>query len=68
MLRMRSKKPATRAEQQKPESEAARLLGQRSAAARRKQWGNEAFVRKMREWGKLGGRPRKVNNVRKEKA
>jgi len=46
----------------KPESQAASLLGKRSANARRQKWGNEAFVRKMREWGKLGGRPRKADN------
>lgn len=40
-------------------SEAARLLARRSVQARREQWGQAEFVRKMRAWGKLGGRPRK---------
>ena len=39
-------------------SEAAVLLGKRSAAARRKKWGAKEFTRKMRVWGKLGGRPK----------
>ncbi len=37
---------------------AASLLGRRSAALRAKKWGKEEFVRRMREWGKLGGRPK----------
>lgn len=40
-------------------NEAASLLGKRSAAVRRKKWGKKEFERKMREWGKLGGRPPK---------
>jgi hypothetical protein len=39
-------------------NEAARLLGKRSARARRKKWGTAEFKRRMREWGKLGGRPK----------
>jgi hypothetical protein len=39
-------------------SNAASLMGRRSAEARIKRWGKRAFVAKMREWGKLGGRPR----------
>ena len=35
------------------------LLGQRSAEVRQKKWGKREFARKMRNWGKLGGRPRK---------
>jgi hypothetical protein len=26
-----------------------------------KKWGKKEFTKKMREWGKLGGRPRKDN-------
>ena len=37
---------------------AASLLGRKSAEAREKKWGKEEFARKMREWGKLGGRPK----------
>jgi hypothetical protein len=39
-------------------NKAASLLGKRSALARRKKWGTAEFKRRMREWGKLGGRPR----------
>jgi hypothetical protein len=37
---------------------AASLLGKRSASARKKKWGKKEFVRRMQEWGKLGGRPK----------
>lgn len=40
-------------------SEAARLLARKSVRARREKWGEREFVRRMREWGKLGGRPPK---------
>lgn len=40
-------------------SNAARLLGKRSAQARIEKWGRKEFIRKMREWGARGGRPRK---------
>jgi hypothetical protein len=39
-------------------SNAASLMGRRSAEIRIKQWGKREFVAKMREWGKLGGRPK----------
>ena len=39
-------------------SKAASLMGRKSAQARRKKWGRKEFVRKMQEWGKLGGRPK----------
>lgn len=39
-------------------SKAASLMRRKSAEARAKKWGKKEFVRKMREWGKLGGRPR----------
>ena len=39
-------------------SSAASLMGKRSAKARVKKWGKEEFTRKMRAWGKLGGRPK----------
>ena len=39
-------------------SKAASLMGRKSAEARTKKWGKKEFVRKMREWGKLGGRPK----------
>ena len=37
---------------------AASLLGLKSAEARKKKWGAKEFVRKMQEWGRLGGRPK----------
>jgi hypothetical protein len=43
-------------------SNAASLMGRRSAAARIKRWGKREFVAKMREWGKLGGRPKGSRN------
>jgi hypothetical protein len=39
---------------------AASAMGRRSAEAREQQWGKKEFVRRMRKWGKLGGRPRKA--------
>jgi hypothetical protein len=44
-------------------NEAARLLGKRSAAARKKQLGSQAFESYMRELGKLGGRPSKKTDA-----
>jgi hypothetical protein len=40
-------------------TEAARELAKRSIATRKRIWGEKEFVRRMREWGKLGGRPPK---------
>ena len=37
---------------------AASLMGRRSAEVRIERWGKREFVAKMREWGKLGGRPK----------
>jgi hypothetical protein len=39
-------------------SKAASLMGRKSVEARNKKWGKTEFVRKMREWGKRGGRPK----------
>jgi hypothetical protein len=39
-------------------NKAASELAKRSVEARRKKWGKREFVSKMREWGKLGGRPK----------
>jgi len=38
---------------------AAGLMGRRSAQVRIQKWGRAEFVRRMQEWGKLGGRPSK---------
>jgi hypothetical protein len=45
---------------------AASVMGRKSAEARKKKWGKKEFVRRMQEWGKLGGRPR-GNAKRKQK-
>jgi hypothetical protein len=37
---------------------AASLMGRKSVEARKKKWGKKEFVRRMRELGKLGGRPK----------
>jgi hypothetical protein len=39
-------------------SAAASLMGKRSAEARKQKWGEREFAKRMREWGKLGGRPK----------
>jgi len=41
----------------KAASAAAKLMAQRSVEARREAWGEEEFRRRMKEYGKLGGRP-----------
>jgi len=45
-------------------SQAARELAKRSVRVRREKWGEKEFVRRMREWGKLGGRPPKREGKR----
>ena len=42
-------------------SEVMSLMGKRSADAREKAWGKKEFKKRMQEWGKLGGRPKKAN-------
>ncbi len=49
-----------------PRSQAAKLLGRRSAEVREEQWGRREFVKRMREWGKLGGRPKGSKNKAKK--
>jgi len=39
-------------------SQAASMMGRRSVEARIKAWGKLEFTRRMREWGKKGGRPK----------
>jgi hypothetical protein len=48
-------------------NKAASLMGRKSAEARKKKWGNKEFERRMREWGKLGGRPPKGSGKKKGK-
>ena len=50
--------PADLDVEMEPINEAASLMGRRSAEARSKKWGKREFVKRMREWGKLGGRPK----------
>jgi hypothetical protein len=47
-------------------SKAAGLLGRRSVEARIRKWGEREFVLKLREWGRLGGRPK--GNGKKQRA
>jgi len=46
-------------------NKAASTLGKRSADVRQKKWGKKEFLKRMREWGKLGGRPKKSESKRK---
>jgi len=46
-------------------NKAASALGKRSAEVRQEKWGKKEFVKRMREWGKLGGRPKKSESKRK---
>jgi hypothetical protein len=39
-------------------SDAASLMGKKSAEARREKWGEKEFLRRMKAYGKLGGRPK----------
>jgi hypothetical protein len=49
-------------------SEVMSLMAQRSVEARQKAWGKREFNKRMKEWGKLGGRPKKTESKpRKEK-
>ena len=47
-------------------SQAASMMGRRSADARIKAWGKRAFTKRMQEWGKLGGRPKGSGKKRKQ--
>jgi len=42
-------------------SEVMSLMAQRSVEARQKAWGKKEFKKRMKEWGKLGGRPKKTD-------
>jgi hypothetical protein len=48
-------------------NKAASLMGRKSAEARKKKWGKKEFVRKMREWGKLGGRPKGIGKKKQKR-
>jgi hypothetical protein len=39
-------------------TQAASVMGRKSAEVRRKKWGKKEFCRRMQRWGKLGGRPK----------
>ena len=47
-------------------SEVMSLMAQRSVEARKKAWGKREFKKRMKEWGKLGGRPKKSDKAGKE--
>jgi hypothetical protein len=42
-------------------------MGRRSVEVRVKKWGQQEFVKRMRQWGALGGRPRKDGVKKQEK-
>jgi hypothetical protein len=46
---------------------AASLMGRRSVEVRIKSWGKREFIAKMREWGKLGGRPKGSGTKKRSK-
>ena len=52
----------------KAASKAASLMAKRSVEARREAWGEKEFLRLMREYGKLGGRPKGSKNKATKKA
>jgi hypothetical protein len=45
-------------------SDAASAMGKRSAEVRLKKWGKQEFLRRMRAYGAMGGRPK--GNGKKE--
>ena len=48
-------------------SKAASVMGRKSADARKKKWGKKEFARRMREWGKLGGRPKGIGKKKSKR-
>jgi hypothetical protein len=46
-------------------SKAASIMGRKSVKTREKKWGKKEFVRRMQEWGKLGGRPKGSSKKKK---
>ncbi len=40
-------------------------MGRKSAKVRQEKWGKKEFVRRMQEWGKLGGRPKGISKAKK---
>ena len=40
-------------------SKAARAMAKRSVQARKEAWGEKEFIRRLQEYGKRGGRPKK---------
>jgi hypothetical protein len=53
------KKKSAKEDMESKISEVMSLIGKRSAEVRRQRWGKKEFLKRMREWGKLGGRPKK---------
>jgi hypothetical protein len=47
-------------------NKAAGIMGRKSAEVRKKKWGKKEFVRRMQEWGKLGGRPKGSGKVKQK--
>jgi|RhiMetdeSRZDD1v2_1073273.scaffolds.fasta_scaffold940040_2 hypothetical protein len=61
------KKKAAKEDMESKISEVMSLIGKRSAEVRQEKWGKKEFKKRMREWGKLGGRPKKTDGERKGK-
>jgi len=55
---MKRKKPETDRRDSQDATSAARLMAELSVEARKKKWGTKEFLRKMRQWGRQGGRPK----------
>jgi hypothetical protein len=53
------KKKSAKEDMESKISEVMSLIGERSAEVRQKKWGKKEFLKRMREYGKLGGRPKK---------
>jgi ribosomal protein S6 len=53
------RKKSAKQEMESKISEVMSVMGQRSAQARKKAWGTKEFKKRMKEFGKLGGRPKK---------
>ena len=48
-------------------SKAASVMGRKSAKVRQEKWGKKEFVRRMQEWGKLGGLPKGIGKKKSKR-
>jgi len=61
------KKKSTKQDMESKISEVMSLIGRRSAEVRQEKWGKKEFKKRMQEWGKLGGRPKKSETDPKQR-